>query len=138
VSNERVFEQIESVNAVLKEIGCEGKDMLILLNKCDAIKSLNDLETLQTLHPEAIAISAKTGFNLGLAASKIAEKINGGNIAVRVKFESSNGKLQNFMHKYTEISDEKYGDTEVVIEAKIGANRLGSLKSLMPTELEIL
>ncbi len=138
VSNDRVFEQIESVNTVLNEIGCEGKDMLILLNKCDAIKKINDLETLQTLHPEAIAISAKTGFNLRLAAEKIAEKINGGSVAVRVKFESGNGKLQNFMHKYTEISDEQYGDTEVVIEAKIGFNRLGSLKSLMPTELEIL
>ncbi len=138
VSNDRVFEQIESVNTVLNEIGCEGKDILILLNKCDAIKKLNDLETLQTLHPEAVAISAKTGFNLRLAAEKIAEKINGGSVSIRVKFDSGNGKLQSFMHKYTDISDEQYGDTEVVIEAKIGFNRLGNLKALTPTELEII
>lgn len=138
VSNERVFEQIESVNKVLAEIGCEGKDMIILLNKADAITKMSDLETLQTLYPQAFTISAKTGLNLELVASKIAEKINGTDTAIRVKCDITNGKLQNFLRRFSVITDEQYSQTEAVIEAKIGVNRLGYLKALMPTSLEIL
>ena len=136
-SNERVFEQIESVNSVLEEIGCKDKDMLILLNKCDAIKNIVDLETLQTLYPTSITISAKANLNLDKVASDIAEKINGAQKTIRIVCEIANGKLQSYLRKHAEITDESYEENTVKIEARIGSNRIGLLKTLNPTKLEI-
>ncbi|MFI4912516.1 MAG: GTPase HflX [Sedimentisphaeraceae bacterium JB056] len=136
-SNERVFEQIESVNNVLEEIGCKDKDMLILLNKCDAIKNIVDLETLQTLYPTSITISAKANLNLDKVASDIAEKINGAQKTIRIVCEIANGKLQSYLRKHAEITDESYEENTVKIEARIGSNRIGLLKTLNPTKLEI-
>jgi GTPase len=136
-SSERVFDQIKSVNNVLEEIGCKDKEMLILLNKCDAIKSISDLETLQTLYPNSVTISAKTGTNLEEVASVIAEKINGSQKDIKVTCDMANGKLQSYLRKHAEITDEQYDNNQVEISAKIGANRIETLKNLNPANLEV-
>ncbi len=137
-SSERVFEQIESVNSVLEEIGCEGKDTLMIFNKCDAITSIEDLQTLQTLYPDAITISAKAGSNLVRLKEAVSEKVNGRRKSVRVVCNVANGKLQSYLRKYAEITDEQYSSTQANIEAKIGANRIEALKTLSPTKLEVV
>ena len=137
-SSPRVFEQIESVETVLAEIGCENKDMLILLNKCDVITDISNYETLQTLYPDAIAISAKTGLNLDLAAIEIAARINGKQKTIRVVCDISNGKLQSYLRKHGEIKSEQYSDTQVVVEAIIAAHKISVINNLSPTKLHIL
>ncbi len=137
-SSERVFEQIESVMTVLKEIGCENKDMLILLNKCDAVVNISNLETLQTLYPEAITISAKTGLNLEIAAAQIAAGINGKQTTIKVVCDAANGKLQSYLRKHADIKDEQYTETTVVIKAAIGANRISAIKNLSPSKFEVI
>ena len=137
-SSLRVFEQIESVETVLEEIGCQEKDVLILLNKCDAITDIGNFETLQTLYPDAISISAKTGLNLELAVAEIAARINGKQKTLRVVCDISNGKLQSYLRKHGEITDEQYSDTQVVIEATIGANKIAVIKNLSPIKIEIV
>jgi GTPase len=132
-----VFDQIKSVNNVLEEIGCKDKEMLILLNKCDAIKSISDLETLQTLYPNSVTISAKTGTNLEEVASVIAEKINGSQKDIKVTCDMANGKLQSYLRKHAEITDEQYDNNQVQISAKIGANKIETLRNLNPARLEV-
>jgi GTPase len=52
--------QIESVNAVLSEIGASGKPTLIILNKIDAAEK-QTVDRLLALHHPSVAISAKSG-----------------------------------------------------------------------------
>lgn len=59
VSNPEVL-AIESVNGVLAEIGCSEKPIVLAFNKADSITDAGPLETLQTMYPEAVTISART------------------------------------------------------------------------------
>ncbi len=92
-----VFEQIKSVDAVLKELNCHKKDMLILLNKSDCIADKATFESVQTVFPQALIVSAKTGMNLDQLTQQIAEKVSGHSVRVRVTLSHADGKLQSYL-----------------------------------------
>ena len=94
VANPEVMAQIESVTKVLSEIGCGEKPVLELFNKVDAIKDVGPLETLQTLRPEAVAISAKTGLGLDELRRKIIQHYKGREIVVRVTSASPRARCR--------------------------------------------
>jgi GTP-binding protein HflX len=54
-------EHIESVNAVLREIGAEGRPTLMVLNKVDLLPPGDAMARFLERHPHAAIISAKTG-----------------------------------------------------------------------------
>jgi GTP-binding protein HflX len=137
-SNERALEQIDSVNNVLREIGCGDKDVLVLLNKADALGSKNVLESLQTIYPDAVCISAKTGMNMDLVSEAVIDRFRGKNVKVRVTSKMSNGKVQSFLRAKADIITEDYADNKVVIEAVVGTNQMVMLKQLKPENIEIL
>ncbi|MGE4285373.1 MAG: GTPase HflX [Phycisphaerae bacterium] len=138
VSNERVFEQIDSVDRVLKEIGCEHKDMLILFNKSDVPSSIKALETLQALHPEAVSISAKAGLNIDKVTSAVSAMISGSKERLRVTYSVKNGRLLGFINKHAEVLDTEYTGMSVVQEIVIGSNALARLRSLSPESVELI
>jgi GTP-binding protein HflX len=138
VSNSEALKQIESVNAVLDEIGCGQKSVLKVLNKVDSLKNLSQLEMLQTMFDDTIAISAKTGFGLDNLAEKIAQVYKGGELLVRVSASQSNGKVQSFLRAHGQILNEQYLDSSVIIEAKLGRNQLPDLQKLHPAHLDII
>src|SRR5207249_10275567 len=57
-------EQIAAVNAVLKELGCDAKPTLLVLNKADKVPDRSFLDVLMSHHPKAVAVSAATGQGL--------------------------------------------------------------------------
>lgn len=138
VSTEDAFDQIKSVEKVLREIKCDKKDVLVLLNKSDVLGGAVILESLQTVFPEAICISAKTGMNLDMVAAKVLEKCHGADVRVKVTSDAGNGKLQSFLRGNGRIISTEYIDQHVVIEADISKNRLYMLKRLNPIELVVL
>jgi len=138
VSNADALKQIESVDVVLEEIGCGQKPILKVLNKVDCLKNISQLEMLQTLFADAIAISAKTGFGLEQFAEKVTEKYKGAELLVRVSSPQSNGKVQSFLRAHGQILSEQYIDGFVLIDVRLGQNQLPDLKRLHPEKLEIV
>ncbi|HZR16610.1 MAG TPA: GTPase HflX [Verrucomicrobiae bacterium] len=62
VSHPQAAEQIQSVDAVLREIGAEGKPTLMVFNKIDQLNGNQPLlNGLLEKHPNGVAISAETG-----------------------------------------------------------------------------
>ncbi|MCX5634756.1 MAG: GTPase HflX [Planctomycetota bacterium] len=137
-SNPDAMKQIESVDKVLKEIGCGEKPALKVFNKVDAVKKISELETLQTLFPDALCISAKTGFGLEQLAEIAAAKYKGGKITVQVRISQSNGKAQSYLRACGTILKETYSGDSVIIEAVLGQNQLPGLKRLSPEKLKII
>lgn len=133
-----VFDQIKSVEHVLKDIGCAEKQVLTLLNKSDTIHNLQLFETLQTVHHDAIAISAKTKMNLDKVSAVVADKVRGGKVCLRFNISSAEGKLISFLRANTYHLTEQYNDDRVVIEATLGRNQLVHLHKLGSHDYEIL
>jgi GTP-binding protein HflX len=138
VSNPGALKQIESVNKVLTEIGCGKRPILEVFNKVDIVKEIGELEMLQTLFPDAVAISAKTGFGLQRLSEAVAAKYKGTELLLRVVGSQSNGKVQSFLRAYGTIINEQYLDGSVLIDAKLGRNQLANLKRLQPDTIEIV
>jgi GTP-binding protein HflX len=138
VSNPEVMSQIESVEQVLTEIGCGGKPVLELFNKVDAIKEAGLLETLQTLHPEAITISARTGLGLRELRGRVIGHYKGREIVVRVTNSLIDGRVQSFLRAHGEVLSERYTDSIVVLDVRMGQRQLPDLERLSPAGLEIV
>ncbi len=138
VSSEEMFEQIESVESVLKELGCDDKDSLVLLNKAEMPASMNAIETATTIYPDAICISARTGMNMEELTDAVMTKFRGGEVTVRVRHHARNGKVQSFLRATGTILDEQYDNSHVAIEARIGKRQISLLRSLKPESVEIV
>ena len=138
VSNPDAQKQVESVNKVLADIGCGEKQILLVLNKIDVISGINTMETLQTLYPDSIGVSAKTGYGLNQLHEAVVGKYHGGVIIVKVTTSQANGKIQSFLRANTTIISEKYTAENVIIKAQLGQNQLVNLKHLKPEKLEML
>jgi GTPase len=133
-----VFKQMESVNKVLGEIGCGEKPILKVLNKVDVVRKIGDVEMLQTLFPDAVCISAKTGFGLEQLSAAVSVKYRGGEVLVRVCSSQANGKIQSFLRAYGQVLKEQYCDGSVLIDARLGQNQLAGLQRLHPETIEIV
>ena len=138
VSNPDALRQIEAVNIVLKEIGCSERPTLEVFNKVDIVNNVGEFEMLQTLLPDAVCISAKTGLGLENLAEVVLAKYRGDMLELRVSSSQSNGKIQNFLNAYGQIIKEQYRDGSVLIDARLGRNQLPSLKRLQPENIEIV
>ena len=137
VSSPEVFEQVESVEKVLKEIGCEDKEMLILLNKSDAVSDMSTVESLQTIYPGAICVSAKTGLNLTKVADAVFAKYKGGDAEITVTCHIGQGKVQSFLRAHAQIQSEEYEENNVIIKATIGKSQLPGLRKICPDGIEV-
>ncbi len=138
VASPDALQQIESVNNVLKEIGCGQKAILEVFNKVDIVRRIGELEILQTLYRDAVCISAKTGYGLEELNEAVAARYKGTELLLRVASSQSNGKVQSFLRAHGQILNEQYQDSSVLIDAKLGRNQLPDLKRLQPDKLEIV
>ncbi len=138
VSSDEVYAQIESVESVLKEIGAESNDMMVVFNKIDALTDMATLESLKTIYPEAVSVSAKLNHNVDLLRERVAGFVKGKSLRLMVTSRISDGRLQSFLHASTEIVSQEYTDEFVLTECKIGTNKLKSIKQLGPENIEII
>ncbi len=137
-SNPDVLRQIESVDNVLVEIGCGKKPILKVLNKVDLVRKIGDLEMLQTLFPDAVSVSAKSGLGLEHLSADVSAKYRGDEILLRVCSSQADGRMQSFLRAHGTIIKEQYLDSSVLIDARLGRNQLPGLQRLHPENLEIL
>lgn len=138
VSNDDAAEQIEAVNNVLAEIGCKDKPVLQVLNKVDVVKDIEFLEMLETMHPEAVSVSAKSGVGLDDLKEAVLRHYRGKEMLLRVRTSAANGKLQSYLRAFGEIVNEDYTDGQAILDVKIGKNQLAGIKKLGAREFEVL
>ena len=90
------------------------------------------------MFPEALCISARTGFGLEQLKGTVLSKYRGGELLLRVNTRQSNGKVLSFLRACGTVLNEKYSDGSVCIDARLGQNQLPHLKRLRPQAIEIL
>ncbi len=138
VSNSDVLEQVEAVNQVLKEIGCNRKPTIMVLNKTDIIPTTGPLDLLQALHPDSVTISAKTHMGLTALSEIICDRFRGRELHLKVRCSQADGKTQSFLRAQGQIMEETYLDNGVCFEVVLGRNQLPNLKRLNPEDIEFV
>jgi len=137
-SSDALFEQMKSVKAVLRDIGCAAKETIVVFNKADVIRNRATLESAQTVHPDAICLSARSGMNIDILTQRVLARYRGGEVRVRVESSAGNGRLQSFLRSHARIMREEYNDDNVLLEARLGPAQLVMLRKLDPGSIEVL
>jgi len=114
-SNPLAEEQIKAVNKVLKEIGCQDKPTLLVLNKVDRIEDRSRLDVLMSQHRRSIAASAATGQGLDELRDAVIEALSADFVDVEVDMSAANGRVQAYLSAHAEIYRQEYQDNRVLL-----------------------
>ena len=113
VSHPDVLHQVESVDAVLEEIGCGGRRCITVLNKCDLLESETDRVILQGRAADSVLISAKTGRGMDALCGRLAQLVDEQSVRARLQWDAGDGRVFPFMAAHATVLDHAYeGSTE--------------------------
>ncbi len=128
VSNPAVYEQISAAYAVLKEIGIEEKDSLLVLNKADALPDRGRVEGLLRRYPNAVAISAKQRQGIAELTAAVSDALSRGFLSVNVEMGVENGRMLAYLAANGEIFSKQYHDHRVTVHCRIPQKYVGVIR----------
>jgi len=126
-SNPAVYEQISAVYAVLKELGIEEKDTLLVLNKVDALENPARIDGVLNRYPNATPVSAKTGVGLERISKAVSDALSRNFREVEIETSISNGKLLAYAAEHGEVFSRNYGEERMVIHCRLPEKALGRI-----------
>jgi GTP-binding protein HflX len=114
-SNPYAEEQIKAVNAVLQELGCGDKPMLLVLNKADRVSDPSYLHILQRHHPRAVAVSAVERQGLDELQEAVIDMLSADFADAAIETGAGNGKVLSYLAAHAEIYRQEFHDNRVSI-----------------------
>jgi GTP-binding protein HflX len=107
--------QIDAVRSVLAEIGADGIQELLVVNKADAVVALGgeaveDSRRLMDAHPGSVIVSARTGEGIDDLLTAISDRLRVGSRVVELVIPWARGDVLAAVHREGEIVSEENGD----------------------------
>ena len=127
-SSERLDAEIDAVNYVLEELGCDRSRLLLVLNKVDEIFDPTVFMLLRSKYPDAILISAKTGRGLDELVQAVSDRAGGAPLDVEVEANFRNGKLMQYIAQHAHVISQDYDSQVAKIHAIVASNRLADMQ----------
>lgn len=129
--------QVESVNTVLKELGCEERPTLLLLNKADAVTDDTNLRILARRFPSALTISAVRGDGLEQVLEHARNAMKGKVIEATLRIPSTEGRAISEIERYAHVLGRTYEDASVLFHVRANQTQLAQLKGRHPALQEV-
>ncbi|MFQ3651667.1 MAG: GTPase HflX [Gemmataceae bacterium] len=117
--NPHAEEQIQSVNKVLKELGCADKPTLLVLNKIDTVADLSYLQVLQKHHPCSVAISASCRQGIDELCTAVVEMLRADFTRAIVETTQANGRVLAYLSAHADIERQEYHDDKVIVRCSL-------------------
>src|SRR5207248_2877896 len=109
VSHPQAQEQIQSVDAVLKEIGAEGKPTLMVFNKIDRLNgSRESLTRFLETHPDGVVISAATGEGMPALVAQLGSQLRPKRDFIELAVPHDRPGVIARLHEVAQIVDRRY------------------------------
>jgi len=120
-SSPQAEENIRAVNAVLKELDCDKKPTILVLNKIDKVPDRSALQLLQAHHPKAILVSGLTGEGVDHLEDAVMEALAAEFAEAEVVTDAGNGKVLAFLNAHAEVYRQEFRDdsNEVVVRCHL-------------------
>jgi GTP-binding protein HflX len=113
ISHPKLYEYMETVFSMLKDIGADNKDMLLVFNKIDLLPKYQFLflkKKLKMDFSNSVFVSATTGENFDIIEGKIIKILSERKRVVSLKIPNKEQKIISFLHDYTEILYKRYNN----------------------------
>jgi GTP-binding protein HflX len=118
LTNEKLDLQRATTEKILKELGCEQKEQIVVYNKVDVVENIEELKL--GLEADAVYLSAKSGEGLDVLLDTIEKRMKNRYYSVRMILPYDRGDLLSYFHDSGDIQETNY--IEDGIEIKITLN----------------
>jgi GTP-binding protein HflX len=126
-SHPEAEKQIETVYEVLDEIGVTHDNVILVLNKCDAVEDRSIVDVLRIENADAVTVSAKTGEGIDRLSAMVADRLGDGAAEVRIEAHAGDGKLHSFLQRHAEVLSTDYVDSQAIYACRIPRQLLHKL-----------
>ncbi len=133
VAHPRAPQQLQTVTAVLDDIGATDQQRFLLLNKTDLLEHNATLLPFTTRHPDALPLSAKTGQGTDHLADRVRQAMRGRSRTVTLTADLHDGKVIQFIETRTDVLDRSYDTDKITFTVRIGQRQLNRLLALGTT-----
>lgn len=128
--------QIQAVETVLAELGCEDIPRLNVLNKIDAAGEEASLPLLRVQLDDAVEISAMTGQGLDILRDRVIELMRGRYVRITVETHTANGRLLAYVSKHGHILGQEYEDDMMRLDLRLPTAEVPRVVNLGGTVVE--
>lgn len=119
VSHPNFEEQIQVVNATLKDLHAGDKLVVMVFNKMDLLEDKEIIKYLDQQYQHTVFISATRGINIGALRSKIESLLNSDILETTVTLGFDEYKLISSLHDMAEVLETKYNDENITIRFRV-------------------
>ncbi len=119
--------QIQTVNDVLEDIGVSTDNMLLVLNKIDAVEDRSFVDVLRARYRNTVSLSAARREGIDRLVTEVCERIGEGYVDARVETSVGNGRLLSYLAAHGEIVDRSYEDDRVCVDCRLPRRFLNSI-----------
>ena len=130
VSSPQAEAQMDSVMAVLRQIGCAEHAILCVGNKTDLIEDEASLPLLRRRFDSAVMISAVTGAGLDSLRDRIRAFLDRDRLEISVSMLPAEGRLQAFLAEHAEVLSRNYGEDVVRMSVRVSPRHLGAIRRM--------
>lgn len=123
-SSDECDEHIKVTNDLLSSLGCDGKPIINVLNKCDLVPSILDYPLIGN----SVHVSAKTGYGIEELLQKINDSLPKKRQKVKLLIPFTQGRIANELRKYGVVQSEEYTPDGLLVEAVIEIQYLETIK----------
>ncbi len=132
ISSTTAWQQMEAVDAVLVELGCEKIPQLTLLNKCDIADDSAMAEMLAQHRRDVLSISALTGEGLDVLVREVTQRAKGDAVDITVRVAHTDGKTVAELAKVADILARRYLSACVELDLRVNRAQLRQLQGRHP------
>ncbi|WP_428386612.1 GTPase HflX [Mucisphaera sp.] len=133
----RANEQHDTVMEVLDAIGATHSERILLLNKIDKLSHNAELLIQQAAHPDAMAISARTGEGMEPVIERLRAAVRGRQSTTTLDLPVTDGRALSILETKATILDRRYEGDRVHLDTRLGDRLLAELRAVSP-DLRVL
>lgn len=135
VSSPDAYQQVEAVDKVLKELGCDDLPQITLLNKSDVADDASTVEMLAR-YRETMLISALTGAGIESLVADVAGRLKGRMVDAIVEVSHRDGKLLAEIERVADVLERNYVSNGVKLRVRMNRVQMEQLCRVYP-QLEV-
>lgn len=111
--------QIDTVRAVMEEIGAPGKHEILVLNKVDRVEDEDTLKLALRRNKDAIPVSAFHGWGTDAVKERLLAFAHDRKDEVMVLLPPEDGKTMSYLHKYGTVLSRELVDGKMAVRVKM-------------------
>ena len=123
-------QEVHAVNTALKEVGCDQKPTLFVLNKVDLVDDLSELPLVRKLMGDVVCTSAVTGAGLDELRQRVMCRFEDRQGEFLVHTGAGDGRLIAFLHENARVLDQTYVDANVEMRVRMDPALAGVIRNM--------